>query len=128
MIGQLFTAIVHRREPQRTESYPWRANQRPIEPIPYSPVPDPIRQSDFNDYGKPRSHSQSRMQIAIPGYSRVGYFAVMRDSFVPPMLAPRPQIATPAGMQRPYRERINIARTPAAAYGSLFELQRPAGM
>lgn len=123
-----FTAIVHRREPLRTERIPWRSNTRPVEPIGYAGLPDPVRQSDFELFGKPIEHARAHMAIAVTGYSDGQYRAVMRDSFVNPTLAPIPQIGMVKGRQSAYNERINLARTPAAAYGSLFELQRPTGM
>jgi hypothetical protein len=122
-----FTALVHRREPERTETYPWRANDRYVERIGFSGLRDPVRQSEFEFVGKPMEHAQAHAAIAITGYSERQYAAVMRDSFIAPLLAPDPQIGMIRGRQSAYNERINLARTPAAAYGSLFELQRPAG-
>lgn len=50
------------------------------------------------------------------------YFAVMRDDFTTPLALGRTGAQMPKGQQGAWRERINIGREPAIAYGSLFEL------
>lgn len=118
-------ALVARREPFRSEKVSGRVNVRVTEPIPYGDSPDQIRQSDYNMLGKPVEHALSRNVVAFTS-SPESYFAVMADNFGTGKYfdpaAPSPTAGKPRGIAQPYRERSNIAKVPAAAYGTLFEL------
>lgn len=97
-------------------------NVRPFEDITPDEYPDPIRRSEFVNEG--RAWGKAQMPIAIPGYQPVQVRSVMQDEFgrIPVLEAEAPQAAVPHGSQLPFRERANIKRTPAIAYGSLLTL------
>lgn len=128
VIGQ----IVKRREPNRYLLLPVRRNVRVIESIPYAPPPDPVHYGAFEDFGKPYEHARARASIAITGIAVDAYRAVMADEFGAGKIggtnAINVRYGMPRGGQLPYRERINLARNPAMAYGSLFELAPPQGV
>src|SRR5688572_20580217 len=115
-------AEVQRREPQRNvqrgDGY---FNARYPEGVYVSELTEPVRYTEFNDLGKPIERARASQQIALFTNVR-GYFAVMRDSFTTPLFGPSPRAAFPKGRQAPYQERVNLNRTPAIAYGSLFSL------
>lgn len=114
-----FSWPVLRREPAPRVSFRSEAsNERYTEDMGgYSPVYDPPRMSDFNT-------RPARMPI-YTSFAIEQYFAVQRDEFLLDHELEEMAASTPSGIgsQSPWRERTNITRPPAVAYGSMVVLQ-----
>lgn len=112
-----FHAKVFQRQPPSPRPFHQEQyNERvPVQNGGYSPVYDPPRQSDFNTRA---SKHQIPLTLALQQY-----FAVMRDNFLYEKELEPQGAATPFGRQLPWRERENIGRPPAVAYGSMTILQ-----
>lgn len=98
---------------------PGMRNVRPTENITPSQLPDPIRQSDFVNQGK--AFGAARMPIAIASHP---FNMVQEDEFGrhPILEAAAPHSEVPYGAQLPFKERTNIAKRSASAYGSLVTM------
>lgn len=117
-----FQAFVRRREPNRRILLPARRNVRVEEQFAYrGGLPDPVRDSDFAHVGKPAVHARSMQQVYTADNS-AAYHAVMADNFGVDIEFDSPLASMPKGQQAAFRERVNIARPPSVAYGSLFTL------
>jgi hypothetical protein len=110
-----------KRAPERT---PAARNVRVVEDnTRYSPVPDPIRQSDWTGVG--RDTGFSSRQIAV-FFNIADIQAVAQDDFAyaPGTIAyeePHPYI--PRGSQTPQSGRINVQKPSNISYGSLLQLE-----
>lgn len=119
--------IVTRREPSYPERLPDRANVRAPVGTRYDAPGDPVNWGAWESVGKPTTHAKSFMPIAV-STAVAAYFAVMQDNFGVRKTAHDTGASTPKGKSKPFTERTNVMRSPAAAYGSLFSLQNPQGM
>lgn len=97
-------------------------NVRPFLNVIPNDLPDPIRSGDFVNEGK--AFGRASMPIAIAGYSPAEWHSVSEEEFGrKEILVPdAPSISVPHGSHLPYKERVNISRRQATAYGSLVTL------
>lgn len=84
---------------------------------------DPIYQSDWNNEGKPGTHTGSRVPIAV-ALNFDSTLAIEEEEFRVTNWARPNWTGTPplAGGMQPWMERANVNVPPAIAYGSLFSL------
>lgn len=114
------TAFVTRR-PVRVgmDLTPAIRNVRPFLDINPDEYPDPVRSGDFVNEG--RAWGKARMPIVVMT-SPNHYISEMGFGRVDDIEAPAPQITMPRGKQLAFKERVNIERQRAVAYGSLISL------
>jgi len=84
---------------------------------------DPIVQSDYNFEGKPSTHTNSRMPVAV-ALNYDSTLSIEYEEFAVVNWARSQWTGTPpyAGGMRPWNERTNVGVPAAIAYGSLFNL------
>lgn len=125
MAGLPFQQTVTRREPNAADAfYPKNANVRvPMDIYPHE-APDPIRDSEFWQEGKPFEHAWAHtvrfVSTSIPGILSVDAW-VAEGGRVAKYIRSN-IIRTPLGVQHAFVERLNIDQTPSTPYGSLHAL------
>lgn len=113
----LLVALIQRREPDRPKSYGENANVLVAEHFPVQDAPDPLRQSDFTNEGRP--WGRARIQVAtftniasFHSISEMGFERAIR------LLAPPPLPHIPVGAQNSWNERTNVVRRKPTSYGT----------
>lgn len=121
--GEAYGAFVIRRDPTNPQpNIAANVNEQvPINEYPQRAWED-VREGDFYLVGKPLNHCVGTARIAFTNEANQ-YAAVMSDSFLSHNFDSRGQwTQPPKGRQAPYRERVNIEREQAIAYGNLVTL------
>lgn len=97
-------------------------NVRPFLNINHDNLPDPLRSGDFVNEGK--AFGKASMPIAVAGYAPREIHSISELEFgrKEHLVPDAPSISVPHGSQLPYKERVNISRRQATAYGSLVTL------
>jgi hypothetical protein len=122
--------VAYQEAPEKVVHFPTRIpparNVRPIEEgqFKYSPVPDPIRQSEFSGIG--RVSAWVRRPMAI--FQNIADILAVDNpdfSFAPQdhLLDNTPTV--PYGLQNPLHERVNVSTPNSVKYGSLLVMNMP---
>lgn len=111
----LYSPVVARREPVEGVSiHPATRNVRADEHISPQMAPDPERRGSV-------PARMARQQV----YTAFHLFRWEQDDFLLRLFAPSPLASVPRGAQSAMGGRVNIQRSPAVAYGSMFEFADP---
>lgn len=110
---------------ERQSSLANNANVRTVEYIGGHHAPEPLRPSEWRGMARAPGHEVPRQQKFVSDNLRA-VLSTMRDSFGASKFdAPVHVAHSPTGSQLAWRERVNMERRAAQAYGDLFTLAQP---